>query len=85
VGKDWSCIKTLKIFLVVLTAKHGGGILSKHWLFSRAEKAAIKFKQENPCTCGCCDIVLLREYPYLPEYSIFLPEYFLCKNGRDNI
>lgn len=52
-------------YLVVRTAFHGGGIVSRHRTLKRAGLAAAKYGR-GECKCGCCHIVAASEYEALP-------------------
>jgi hypothetical protein len=52
-------------YLVVRTAFHRGGVISRHRTLRAAGLAAAKYGR-GECACGCCHIVAASEYDDLP-------------------
>ena len=65
----WSCSGP---WLVVRTAYHGGGIVSRHRQILRA-LAVIKRYPCGDCTCGCVGIVLAADYESLRDANTASP------------
>jgi len=55
-------------YLVVRTAFHGGGEVSRHKSLGRAAMALLRY-QAGACSCGCAEIVPEGEYGELPHAS----------------
>lgn len=55
-----------KEYFAVKTAFHGGGIISRHSTRELAEAACRRFKMTD-CTCGCCGVILVKDYYNLPN------------------
>jgi hypothetical protein len=50
--------------ILVATAFHGGGIISRHRSEAAAERAAARWRMSD-CTCGCCGVVPVADLPTL--------------------
>ena len=55
-------------YLVVRSAFHGGGMISKHRSLRRAAEAVARYESPN-CACGCVVIVSATSYESLPHAS----------------
>ena len=53
-------------YLVVRTAFHGGGEVSRHKALDRAAMALLRYRA-GECSCGCAEIVPASEYDELPH------------------
>lgn len=52
-------------YLLIRTAFHRGGIISRHRTLRTAGLAAAKYSR-GKCACGCCHIMAPSEYRSLP-------------------
>ncbi len=53
-------------WLLVRTALHGGGIVSRHTTVELAQQAQTKHASES-CTCGCAGVVAAGDFAGLPH------------------
>ncbi len=66
-------------YLVVRTAFHGGGLVSKHRTVARAAEAVAHCESQD-CTCGCARIVPAAEWDMLPYASESRDPYAAARN-----
>lgn len=64
-------------WLVVRTAFHGGGIVSRHRYERTANAAALRYASKH-CECGCAGVVAAADYDSLPVHSEVSSPYALA-------